>query len=107
MAVKIKTNQLAGYENTAFNYRYLSTTLTPLGIMQAVVDIADRNTLGRRVVGIYGADYSEETCFPCPWLDQLASFGRDYDRTYRILADEYYRTVDINDVARTKEKIDD
>lgn len=91
MAVKIKTNQLAGYENTAFNYRYLDTTLTPLSIMEAVVGIKDNNTLGRRVCNTFGGLLGEL------WLRQLSAFGRDYDMTYRILADEYYRIEEPSD----------
>ena len=98
MPPKIKVNQLAGYENTAFNYRYLNTTLTPLSIMEAVVGIKDNNTLGRRVWNMFGGLFGElsysspKMCLS--WLSHLSAFGCDYDRTYRLLADEYYRQKD-------------
>lgn len=92
MAVKIKTNQLAGYENTAFNYRYLNTTLTPLDILNSYYQIATPEEkkhlrLGQWVWNKYGCVgmSNPELFYTC----------RDYDRTYRVLADEYYRTIEV------------
>lgn len=94
MAVKIKTNQLAGYENTAFNYRFLNTTLTPLDILaEALKSTQKYHTLGRKVLDSFGAEFSAVD-YPeyMTWTGELVNYGRDYDRTYRLLADEYYRT---------------
>lgn len=89
MAVKIEVNTLAGYENTAFNYRYLDTTLTPLDILNSYYQTATPEEkkhlrLGQWVWNKYGCVgmSNPELFYTC----------RDYDRTYRLLADEYYRT---------------
>ena len=104
MAVKIKTNQLAGYENTAFNYRYLNTTLTPLDILeQAMASTQMHLNLGANVVRLFSEAWTDEEMEKFLWLRELSTFGRTYDRTYRLLADEYYRQVDISNVVRTEE----
>jgi len=96
MAGKIKTNQLAGYENTAFNYRYLNTTLTPLAILeQAMASTQMHLNLGANVVRLFSEAWTDEEREKFLWLRELSIFGRTYDRTYRLLADEYYRTIEV------------
>ena len=92
MAAKIKTNTLAGYENTAFNYRFLNTTLTPLDILNSYYQTATPEErkylrLGQWVWNKYGCEAMShpELFYSC----------REYDRTYRLLADEYYRQLDV------------
>ena len=99
MAVKIKTNQLAGYENTAFNYRFLNTTLTPLALIDEFhAAVRPNRKLGEWVANTYGKDVYLIT--PLKWNQELRA-AHDADRVYRLLADEYYRTVEV------KEKVDD
>ena len=96
MAVKIKTNMLAGYECVAFSYRYLNTTLTPLSLMEAFhLSVPSGAKPGQWLVDtLYKEGFSPEHT---TWLHELRSM-RDADRTYRHLADEYYRQVDISNV---------
>ena len=96
MPPKIKTNQLAGYENTAFNYRYLNTTLTPLDVMEQAINSTQlQNTPGLNVIRLFSQEgLKNNTSGKQHWLNYLATAGRSYDRTYRILADEYYRQVE-------------
>lgn len=88
MPPKIKTNQLAGYENTAFNYRYLNTTLTPLALIDAYHNSHSRDRAGVWVWNHFG-DMARLSDFV--WHELLYQV-RDADRAYRLLADEYYRT---------------
>ena len=95
MAVKIKTNQLAGYENTAFNYRYLNTTLTPLSLMEAFhLSVPSGTKPGQWIVDtLYKEGFDPGHT---QWLHELRSV-RDTDRAYRYLADEYYRTIEVKE----------
>lgn len=90
MPPKIKVNQLSGYENTAFNYRYLNTTLTPLALIDEFhAAVRPNRKLGEWVANSFGKDVHLIT--PLEWNQNLRA-ARDADRIYRLLADEYYRT---------------
>lgn len=84
MAKHVGFPALKGYENVAFDYRYLNTDKTPLQILHEYYS-EDRifQRPGQWIMNTYG---KEEVPNP-----ELFYKGRDFDLTYRILADEYYR----------------
>lgn len=81
----------SGYDNCAFSYRWLVSSQTPLELTNHIFGSNDNNTPGRRLVKKHGTQDIAISMEGLIWLDNLSRVGRDFDRVYRILADEYYR----------------
>ena len=90
MAVR-KATRPCGYDNCAFSYRWLDSSQTPLELTTHIFGSNDNNTPGRRLVNKHATQDTDISVEGLIWLDNLSRVGRDFDRVYRILADEYYR----------------
>lgn len=78
------------YSDAAYNYRYLDTDKSPDALMleyqQQSREVQNTQRRGQWVWNTYGKEGMTNP--------DLFYQGRDYDRTYRILADEFYRTTE-------------